>query len=98
MSADDEPVVRGNLGGVTRQRQRLKPAIDYPFPEAFTTPTDDVKVAVNRGSGSEFAQNYRIAALDYTDWVNAGRPERIFVAFARGIGLTRNNCANYALN
>jgi hypothetical protein len=98
MSADDEPVVRGNLGGVTRQRQRLKPAIDYPFPEAFTTPTDDVKVAVNRGSGSEFAQNYRIAALDYTDWVNAGRPQRTFPGVCARNRSYPINCANYALN
>jgi hypothetical protein len=65
------------------ERDRLKPAVDYPFREAFTTPTDDVKVAVNRRSGTEFAQNYRIAALDYTDWVNAGRPERTFLGRLR---------------
>ncbi|MCG5432945.1 hypothetical protein LV457_11700 [Mycobacterium sp. MYCO198283] len=65
------------------ERSTPMPAIDYPFREGFTTPTDSVKIVVNRRTGHELMTTYGIAQRGYNAWVDAGRPERTFLGKLR---------------
>lgn len=60
------------------QSPALRPAVDLPFREEFTQPLDLVSMAVGRRTGKEITRVYGYAEEDYSEWVESGRPERVF--------------------
>ncbi len=54
------------------------PAIDVPFAEDFLRPTRLFGFALDRKTGNELKKQYVIWNRDYTEWLDRGRPERVF--------------------
>lgn len=56
----------------------MTPAVDLPFNELFTNPMQQISMALSRRTGTEITAIFQFAAEDYAQWVQDGRPERVF--------------------
>jgi hypothetical protein len=61
-----------------KNKEALEPAIDLPFSEAFIQPTVLVRFALNRRTGNEIVTVFANMERVYRQWVDDGRPERVF--------------------